>query len=261
MNQRNKFFWLKANFKEGDGGDGGDGGTGGGGAGKGDDKNPNPEFEKLVEGMSTLAKGMETLQASNAATNERLAEMDAAGKRKQELDDDDDGDAGNDFLGASSEDIERLSRTEFANKIIERVAKAVDKQMKQVSEEVDGVRKDAGSTALEAEIEKLEGKHKDFWDWQPEIKALAKENPGTSIKRLYTMAKGENPNKLAELDKKYKSDEDDKGGDKSKGKGKGFGGLTPTSSETEPTNKMDKKSAADKAFEETMGDIPLPGNS
>lgn len=256
MKQRDKFFWLKANFKD-DGSD--EDGAGGGAGGKGDATTPNPEFEKLVEGMGALAKGMEGLQASQAATAERLAELDAAGKQKQNLDEGD-GDDGDDFLGNSSEDIERLSRTEFANKIIDRVVKAVDKQMKTVAEQVDGVRKDAGNTALELEIEKMEDKHKDFWEWQPEIKALAKENPGTSIKRLYTMARGENPEKLADLDKKYKSDENDgKGGDAPK-KGK-FGGLTPTSSVTEPTDKMDKKSAADKAFDDTMGDIPSVANS
>lgn len=264
MKQRNKFFWLGINHKDGDDTEGGGSTSGGKDEGKdsGKETSPNPEFEKLVEGMEALGKGMEALQKGQADNATRLAELDATGADKQNADDADADKGGDDFLGGSSEDIERLSRTEFANKIIDRVVKAVDKQMKQVTEEVEGVRKDAGNTALENQIEKLEAKHKDFWDWQPEIKILAQENPGTSLQRLYAMAKHENPNKLAEMEKKYKKDDETgKGGDSSKSKN--FGGLTPTSSAIEHTEKMDKTSAADKAFEETMGhfNMPAQGNN
>ncbi len=206
----------------------------------------NEQFEQLADGMKALAAGMQTLQESNAKINER---MDAVAKSPV----DDDDDAGG--LNSDDADLEGMSRTDFANSIIDRVAKAVNKQIKEVSNSVEDVRKDSNTKSLEMEVEKLEGKHKDFWDWQPEIRALAKENSGTSVARLYNMAKQENPEKLAELDKKYKKN-DGKGGDSS-GKKENFGGLMPTSSTMESNDKMDKKSAAEKAFDETMGNVAV----
>lgn len=234
------------------GGDkGGEGGKGTGDDGKGgaEDKGgvSSEQFDKLAEGITALASGMQSLQESHAKTNER---MDALAKPPKPDDDDGDLDPGN-------KDLEEMSRADFANTIMDKVVKAVSKQIEQVTESVSAVRKDTGNIALEHEIEKLETANKDFWDWQDEIKVLANENPNTNLKRLYNMAKHENPDKLAELDKKYKANEDKGAGDDPKKKP--FGGLTPTSSTTEHTEKMDKKTAADKAYEDTMGNMSFGG--
>lgn len=220
------------------------------GDGKGDNKggDASPEFDKLVKGMEALATGMTALQEAQSQTSERLALLDekkAAGEKTGEENEDAD-------LDTTA--LEGLSRTDFANNIIERVVKAVNKQIKQVEGSVEDVRRDAGQMAVETEIAKLEGLYKDFWDWNKELKELAKENPNTTLERLYNMARHENVDKAKELDKKYS---DDKGGDKPKAKD--FGGLTPTSSTTEDTSKMDKKSAAESAFEDTMGHLNIKG--
>ncbi len=250
MKQLNKFFWLKINFKDGDGdGTGGDGGEenkGDEGGKGGKDGVTSEQFDKLTAGVTALAEGMTALQESTKQTNARMDEL----AKPPPTSNKDDKPGPLDDGGAS---LEEMSRPDFANAIIDKVVKAVDERIGKVSEAVEGVRKDTGNQAIERDIEKLEAVHKDFWEWQSEIKVLAAENPGTSIARLYTLAKNENPEKLAELDKKYK---DDKGGDKSNDKS--FGGLTPTSSTTEDSSKMDKKSAADKAFDDTMGHFNMP---
>lgn len=252
-----KLKFINTMVQEGDKGGEGGGGAGNTGAtgdkgGEGDkgDKGAlsDKQFEKIAESMSALASGMQSIQESQTKADARI---DAISKAK----DKDDKDTQDKNSALSDTDLENLSRTEFANSIIDRVIKEVSKQFEQVNDSVKEIRKDAGNASIETEIEKLEGQHKDFWDWKGEIKALATENPNTNIGRLYHMARQENSKKAEELDKKYKST--DKGGDGPKEKS--FGGLMPTSSVIEPSEKMDKKDAADKAFDDTMSNINFGG--
>ena len=220
---------------------GGDG-TGGTGDDKGKDGQDKETLSKLTEGMNALAKAVEGIQTNMAADRKKLDE------------DEDDPDDGPDEDELDDKTLETLPRKQFADHLIGRVSKIIEKQLKGVQKEVTSVKEGVSREKVQEQVMKLAGEHKDFWDWKDEIAEIATETPGISPARAYRLARMENPDKVKKLDEKYKVSDGKDGGDDTSGKGKKkFGGFTPGSSRTVQNSKMSKTEAADKAFDDIMG--------
>ena len=193
------------------------------------------QFEALVKTVGTLAQGMGSVQAGLTA----LSDMES--RRQTPADDDDEEE---EDLG----DLETMSRADLVSTILKTVEKGIDKKLSAVSEKIEGLGNDLESRDIKSEVNTLASDNKDFWDWKEEIRSIAAETPGISVARAYKLARTENPEKAKKLDEKYEPKEEDK-------KKTGFGGLTPTSSRTGETTKMDKTSAAEAAWLDTMGEL------
>lgn len=211
----------------------------------GDDKdkggNDKETLAKLTEGMSALAKAVEGIQTNMAADRKKPDEDE---EEEEETEDED----------LDDKTLETLPRKQFADHLIGKVSKIIEKQLKGVQKEVTSVKEGVSREKVQEQVMKLAGEHKDFWDWKDEIAEIATETPGISPARAYRLARMENPDKVKKLDEKYKVGDGKDGGDDTSGKGKKrFGGFTPGSSRTVQNSKMSKTEAADKAFDEIMG--------
>jgi hypothetical protein len=194
---------------------------------------------------------LEALQATNKDLNTSIRELIELAKSNQnrpaptaaapveepeEEPEDDDG------------DLETLSRAQFANVIGKRFLKAVEAVVKPLSEQIGAI--DARTTAQQigASVQELQSKHKDFWEWRDEMLSLANEHRGMPPAKLYVLARGLNPEKAAELDKKHNPPVESK-----KILLAGFGGLTPSQAGTGTRGrKMNGTEASEVAWAETV---------
>jgi hypothetical protein len=160
---------------------------------------------------------------------------------QQPADDEDEGDPA---------ELETMSRSDFGRHIVGQVLKAVNKQVVEpLNSQLQQVTAATTRTQIQGSVKELAAAHKDFWDWQPEMLALANEHRGLAPQRLYQLARADNPTKATDLDKKYAP--------KPEGSGpirfKGFGGLTPSQSGTASRGgKMNGSEAANAAWAETV---------
>lgn len=76
----------------------------------------------------------------------------------------------------------------------------------QIREEMQDMRVAIQTVSLVQEIDKCERKHDDFWDYEPEVRKLAMENPSLSIEQAYKLAKA---NKGDARPSKKDGDDDD----------------------------------------------------
>lgn len=84
---------------------------------------------------------------------------------------------------------------------------------------VNGLTTSFTQNSVNADVEKVRADNKDFGEWHDEMIDLAKENPTLNVKRLYALAKAENPAKAEKLAAKYAPPP--------KPKPNAFGGFTP----------------------------------
>ncbi len=214
-------------------------------AGKDDDKKgtgvSQENFDKLVATVGGLTKGITAIQTGMVGMQQRAADGDAAQKKADE-------EAAAAAEDADVGDLEQMSRADFANYIGDNIVKTLQKEMLDpLNKKIEGIETTSVDKDIKMEVKELSGEHKDFWDWKSEMGEIAKATPGITLKRAYKLARSENPDKAKELDDKHK----DTSGDKDE-KAKGFGGLTPTSSATSKSTKMDQATAVESAWDETM---------
>ena len=221
-------------------GDDADGSSDGGGNASAD----NGQLELLTKSMNILTAGFQSLQENQAALANTLSELNTKVGTPVE------------HANTSPKDIfadvdlEQLDRKQFAQLMISTTANALKAEMNNllggVDDRISGLAERFESKNAEEQIGKVSGNNPDFWEWSGEIKTLLKENPTLSVSRAYNLAKTENPEKATKLSKQY---------NKSETKDQSFFGLTPTSTRTRGTGKMTQKEAAEKAFENVMGNL------
>lgn len=220
----------------------------------------NPDIEKLTKTVSGLVTLTQTLARQNQEQGTRLNALlekvekgELGGGKPQQKTEDKDGP-----LDISTEDG-NLDVNKLGGYLKNIVADAV----KPLSQELEGMKKTSASSRIQQEFTELREKHKDFEEWAPEIKELAKENPGLNLKRLYTLARAENPDKAKELDEKFAEPNPDDL--KKQEQAKIFGGLFPSSTAKNSgsgeddkggESKMTFSNASDKAWDEVMGELP-----
>lgn len=228
--------------KAGDGGNGGE-----------HTKKVEELFEKHNEGMAAvlnamkqLNTNMETMGTGLAALNEKVESVGQ--KSKGSTDDDDDGDVS----------LEHMSNTELVQHMLKQTTKQFGEMLQPVKEMLENTSNTSNKTAAAVEVREVAAEHKDFWKWQEEMKAIAQEHPNLSIKRIYNLARSENPEKAAKVDEELKAEENKgKEGDQGdKGKG-GFGGFTPTSGRSQALDagkegNLDANKAAQSAWDKVV---------
>lgn len=206
--------------------------------------------DALTKMQSMIEKMPESIQAGfTKALSDVAAAQAAAAKAATSTNDDDPGDDEDDV------DLEKMSRAELMKYMSSAIIKDVNKALKPVAQRLDEITSTTERSAVAAQVDKARAKYEDFDEWKAEINQLHKENPGLNVDRLYTLARAENPDKVAELTAKAKEQSEKSGGDK-----KPFLGLTPTSTNSADDNdddgRMSPQDAATAAFDEAFKDIP-----
>ena len=201
---------------------------------------------ELTKGMATLATAVEGIQQNMSKLQSQPAKREDEEENEEEDDEE-----------VDEKTLESLPRKGFADHIIKKVSKVVEKQLKSVSKSASDVKDEVARDRVEKAVMEVAKENKDFWDWKDEIKDIADSSPGIYPRRAYQLARLENPDKAKKLNEKYKLGEKEDAGDKGSDKGgkKKFGGFTPSSGNTQQNSKMSKTEAADKAWEETMGSL------
>jgi len=208
-----------------------------GGAGGG---SVDPEqFKQMVDTVNTLSAGVGQLMESVKHIGGSISEL-AKGRSKDDEDEDEDADV-------SFDDLESMSRADFAKHLGGIFGKEIDKRLKSVDEKIDGINKSVGTIDAKATFNELAKQHKDFKDWIPEMREQVEAKPGLTLEDAYDLVKAKNPKKVKELEEKYT----EKKPDDEKGKAS-FGGLTPTSGRTAKSKDMTKEDAQESAWQETM---------
>lgn len=209
------------------------------------------EFEKLqksLAGLANLPKAMEQIGQGMKGLGDQmkvlsdLAVASVDDKKKTTK------------TNVTSEALEDMNNAQLVDHIVERMTSEL---LPVISEKIDGLDQKTTRSDLKGQVEKMQGDHEDFWQWQQEMTAIAKVHPDLPINRLYELARAENPDKVVEIDKK--AEETKKAAEKEEGsKEPPFGGLTPTSGVTIPDGEAAKtiKEAAESAWDTAMADVP-----
>jgi len=148
-------------------------------------------------------------------------------------------------------DLEKLSRSEFAQFLLDQVSGVVKESLNPIADKLGSVENRTHQDNIRGQVKDLttgENARKDFFDWQQEMSILSKDNPTLNVKQLYNLARTENPSKASDLDKKYKEPEPEKKSE--------FGGLTPSSTVVVEKTDMQANEAAETAFDKIMSGVP-----
>ena len=225
-----------------------DDGAEGKSSGGGDDaaKASAEQIKLLTQSVGLLADGLQKMEGNQASIIDTLARITDQSK----------GEVKKDLTATFGEDVdlEQLDRKDFARFILESSRQATQESLDKMLASLDNKIQDLGSRFESKnageQVERMANDHKDFWEWSSEIKVLLKENPTLTVRRAYSLVRGENPDKAKAMDAKYNPPAPAK-------KSGSFIGLTPTSSvgTREGTVKMSQKDAANKAFDDVMADL------
>lgn len=193
-------------------------------------------FDTLLESQKTLAKRFEDGIAVKPIKDDSPKEPQSLAERLKDV------------------DTSTLDNKQLMEILSGHVGEVLDAKMRhymgQVDEKVSGLADALNTSTARAEIEKVSTAkgNEDFFEWSREIRDLMKTHPTISVAQAYRLAKTENPDKVAELTKKYAKAPADAG------KSRSFS-LTPTSSRGGDSGKMTPQAAAEKAFDDVMGEL------
>lgn len=114
-----------------------------------------------------------------------------------------DPDAGFDFDAASPRQLHDHLMNKFSTMMEATIQQVMEQALTPYAEQITGLRRDMVTDQGSREIERLQSSNKDFADWVPEMKDLARKHPSLSITEVFSLAKGSNPQKASELNTKY----------------------------------------------------------
>lgn len=147
------------------------------------------------------------------------------------------------------QDLEAMTRAEFAEFITDRIkdslVQPVEKRVAANEEQVTG-------RSVREEMKQAEQTHPDFWEWRDEMAGVARRYPDLTVEEVYVLAKSSSREKAEKIDAKLKKEAEEKAeAEGEEGRRERFGGLLPTSGRTTRSRRMDKQTAADKAWEQS----------
>lgn len=214
-----------------------------------------PTFKQIQSAMGDMGKlvrGLVTIQQQQTTVlNEIRTKVNTAPTAHNEPEGDDDGE---------DVDVNSLDNQGFQKFLMKEIGGLLDERLGQFGQKLDGTVTEFRNGKLREEYAKIKEDHPDFDDWGDEMKALAKENPGLSLMRLYTLARSENDAKAKELDVKYAKKAD---GEKAKEDQTLtlFGGFRPSigktpDGESRKAEKLTPEAAGQKAWDETVARFP-----
>lgn len=221
---------------------------------------PPKKDDKTKDDKSELAQALERMEAltKDLAPNiqkgfkDALAEIAAAQpKPKAEPKADPDDEIDPNF------DLEKATRKELVEFMTKGLVSEVNKLLKPIQEQISENSTTAQRANLANEADKARAKYPDFDEFKTEMGGLIKTNPGLSLERLYLLARAENSDKAAELDKAAK--EKDEQENKNSAETEPFGGFFPpglSDNKEESKGKMTQNEAAEDAWDKAMADVP-----
>ncbi len=216
----------------------------------GEEKKEEIDFGQLNEAIKGMPESVQN--AMKAAIKEASGDARAAAAAAAKANEDNIED------GPDPEvDVERLSRSELVSHINKSFDKTIAKVLKPVLDRLESTTTDAETDRVKREFEKAKDDYPDFMEWKDEMKEIITAHPDLSAKRIYRLARSENPDKAKEIDDKIKEDKDEKDGKDNVTPMRAFGGLRSTSGKSvENDGKKQPKDAAKSAWDQVMGDVP-----
>lgn len=195
----------------------------------GDDKDKGPnrkEFDDMTKLLNQTIQGVSAMQQSLATLTESIAtgfsnvQAPVSPPAKEEE--------------PEPIDLETLNNTKLVEFMLKNISKVIKTEIAQqvdpLRDSINGVKTSAETADLRTQLNELKSTNPDIVHWGKEIQALAKDNPTLSLKRLYNLAKIENPEKVQAIEEqmketnppKSKDDDQDDGQQKRR-----FGGMPP----------------------------------
>ncbi len=216
--------------------------------GKGTEGSKSPDLTQLNEGLKSLPTEIQAAVQEGVITalNEVKKESDQSQRRQAVKDRDDD------------IDVETMSNEELVAHTTKKVVGAVSELLKPINNRVSGVQTATEEDRIRSEAIAIAKEDPLFMEMRNEMAEVAKTHPDLSIRDIYTLAKVNNPDKFAKVEKAFKEKEE-KDEEESGEKPAAFGGFLPSSGvrpSGKDAGKMDSKQAANAAFDEVFKDIP-----
>ena len=222
-----------------------------------DDKDADvKEVLKALQGM-TAQLGNLGPTVAGAVRSAIREEIEDGNRRRAALDDDPDPDPDPE---PDADELEKMDRSQFADSILARVEKVVEKSMGSIDKKLTESRNQSRAKDLKAEWEGLLTSTKDdavsLDALKQETFDTLKSKPDLSVNEAFALAKANNPDKVKELttaaETKAKEEQDKKAADE---KPK-FGGLLPTGDLSgKEKEEMTRDEAVDAAWEDMMSEM------
>ena len=100
-----------------------------------------------------------------------------------------------------------MTRPELVAHIVGTIGEAVRAQIAEalspLSSQLTGLQTTFATKTVQDQVTQMRAERKDFGDWKDEMVSLAKVHPTLDIPALYTLARGSNAAKSAQLDARY----------------------------------------------------------
>lgn len=237
---------------------------------KTEDKNgdKNKTTEERLDGLTKAFGDMSSVlndlpKQIGASVTGSIRGLMEEGRSQQQADQMDD-DNEDDNPMPTGDELEKLTRADFANHMADQFGKVLDKKLKPFQESLSTTIEANERDKVGAKFNDARSAHSDFDSWRDEMGELVKTRGYLDPEELYILVRAQNPEKTKQIDEgitKEKEETDKKDQEEASTKGQDkptFLGLMPTSGATgegEPQHKTSKE-AATAAFDEIMGGIP-----
>lgn len=200
-------------------------------------------LKPIIDSVNTLSEGQKGLA------------LEIQGIKSTRTGDDDDDKNKN--KKHSDRDLESMSRTEFLDVIMDGVGKMLDEKVKPVAERIEKKTEKDLEEEVNKAVSQAQKDHKDFWEWKDEMGKELTKNPYLMPEDAYQLARLHNATKAKEMDVKFPSEEEVKKQKEEEAAKEhpGFGGLTPTSGKTVPSDTMNFDDASEAAWQKVAGHL------
>lgn len=153
-------------------------------------------------------------------------------------------------------DLDELSGTDMVKLMLSAMDTKITQLGDAIGPKFDQLANAMQTKSIKDDVKDVAGKDPNFWKYQEVMAGIAKQYPALAPSDLYELAKSRAP-EIGEAIAADKKKVDDEEAVKEGSKELPFGGLTPTSGHsTEGAGEMDFATAADKAWEEAMSEVP-----
>jgi hypothetical protein len=147
--------------------------------------------------------------------------------------------------------FEEMTNSELASHMLgtvsDMVENAINKAMAPIMDQFGNLQRTVSTNAVGQEMKELTTAHKDFKEWKDEMIGLATQHPSMGLRDVYILARGQNPAKAGELDRRYNPPAP---------KPRSFGGLTPAMSGKGASTPQSAEEASRSAYSEVMARHP-----
>lgn len=208
------------------------------------------EVKNIVKGMGQLTSGMKSFTENIAASIQKTKDDDDPPRKPS----------------SSDYNLETMNRTEFYSHIMDGFTDGLTKLEEKLIGGMTEIREGSDLKELKTQWDRALKRHPDLIEWKGEMAEIAKKAKGLNVEEVYQLARLGNPEKAEQMDtrlrkeaeEKDKEAKDKEAKDKEKERKERaanpvFGGLTPTSSTEEASQKMSKDESAELAWEKTFG--------